>query len=153
MYENTKETLNELTINLTGLAKLFATKILNNDFAEEVKKILSSYGVEKANYVLKKLIETAVQKVANGIRWRIAIISTIIIGIFAVLAIIAVSAANGNIVIPIVIAIILIAIIWLVTGIITKLIIRKATSIILKAIESKITQFAADNNLSIRNNT
>ncbi|MDR2584094.1 MAG: hypothetical protein LBC75_11485 [Fibromonadaceae bacterium] len=145
MAEETKETFNELMVNLTGLTKLLAIKILNNDFAEEVKRILNNYGVENANDALKKLVETAVQKVANGIRWKIAIISNIIVGIFAILAIIVLLAASGNIVIPIVIAIILIAIIWFATGAVTKLIVRRVASIILKEIKSKITQFAAKN--------
>jgi len=140
-----KKAFNELTVNLTGLTKLLAIKILNSDFAEEVKRILNSYGVEKANDALKKLVEATVQKAANGIRWKITIISTIIVGIFAMLAIIVLLAAGGNIAIPIVIAIILIAIIWFATGAITKLIAHRVASIILKEIESKITQFAAKN--------
>jgi len=145
MDEDTKKAFNELTVNLTGLTKLLAIKILNSDFIEKVKRILNNYGVENANDALKTLAETAVQKAANGIRWKIAIISTIIVGIFTMLAIIVLLAAGGNIVIPIVIALILIAIIWFATGAITKLIARKVASIILKEIKSKITQFATKN--------
>jgi Flp pilus assembly protein TadB len=141
MSENVEQTLNELTGNLTGLTKLVATKVLNSGFTEQVKKVLDNSSVENASNALKKLIETAVQKVANGIRLKVAMILTVIVGIFAVFAIIAMLAAGGNIIIPIVVFAVIIAIIWFVTGTISKLIARRISGIIFNAIEGKISQF------------
>ncbi|MDR0516830.1 MAG: hypothetical protein LBH25_07270 [Fibromonadaceae bacterium] len=138
-----EQTFNELFGSLTGPSKWIATKILKNDFADKVKRILNNSSVEKASEALKKLIETATQKTASVIRLKIAMVLTIIIGILTVLAIIGASTVGGNIMLPIVVSVILIAIIWFVTGIISKFIVRKISGIIFKVIEGKITQFIA----------
>jgi hypothetical protein len=141
MSEKKEETFNELIGNLSGFAKPVAKRILNSSFAEEVKKTLNKHGVENANDALKGLVDAAVQKAANGIRFKIAMILTVIASIFAILTIIATLAASGNITIPITISVVLIAMIWFATGVISKLIARKVSGIILKAIESKIKNF------------
>jgi hypothetical protein len=137
MSEKKEETFNELIGNLNGFAKPIAKKILNNGFAEEVKKIFNKHGVENANDALKGLVDAAVQKAANGIRLKITMILIIIASIFAVLAIIAMLAASGNIAIPIAISVVLIAMIWFATGAISKLIVHRVSGIIFKAIEGK----------------
>jgi hypothetical protein len=85
-------------------------------------------GIENANNALEKLVDSAVQKTANGIRLKISIIITVIASIFAVLAIIATHAIGGNIMIPIAIFAILIA--------------NKVSGIIFKEVEEKISKFA-----------
>ncbi|MDR0516985.1 MAG: hypothetical protein LBH25_08075 [Fibromonadaceae bacterium] len=141
MSEKMEETFNELLGGLTGFAKPVAKKILNSDFAEEVKKILNNCSIENASDALKKLVDIAVQKAANGIRFKIAMILTVIAGIFAVLTTIATLAASGNIAIPIAVSVVLIAMIWLITGIVSKLISRRISGIIFKVVASKIKNF------------
>jgi hypothetical protein len=139
MSENIELNLNELTGNLKGLTKRFAIKVLNSDFIEEVKKILVSYGIEAAKVALKKYIQIATQQTTNVICRKFAIILSIITIIFTLFAIILISAIGGNIIIPIVVLVILIVMIWSATSITSKLIARKISGIIFKAIEGKTT--------------
>lgn len=120
--------------SLTGPSKLVARKILKGNFVEEMNRILSSSGTDRASAV-KRLVDMATQKAASKIRRQIAVPPTIIAVFFALLAL----AISGNIVVPIVVAAILIAIIWLVTGQITKAIAHKASATIFKVIERSIT--------------
>ena len=138
---------NELIDGLGGFSKAAAEKILNNNFAEEVKKSLNSYGVENASDFVKKLVETASRKTVNRITQKVAIILTVIISIIFVIGIIVTLAAGGNIVIPIMALVILIAIVWVVTGLISNGIARKVSDILFKAIEERINQFVANKQL------
>jgi ABC-type multidrug transport system fused ATPase/permease subunit len=141
------ETFNEMFGNLTGLTKKIAIKIFNTELADNVKKNLNNYGVKNSSDALKKLIEMAVQKSVKGIRTKIAVILTIIIGIIALIAIIVTLAASGNIIIPIVIFAILILITWLITEKIFKQIAYKISGKIFKTIEGKMTQFVDNSKL------
>jgi len=134
------ETLNELTGGFTGLPKRVAEKILNKDFFEEIKKTLNSYGGKAASDALKKMVKTAAQKTANIIGTKIAVTLTVIVIILAMLTAIVVHLAGGNIMIPIIVSLISIVIIWTITGLVFKLIARKVSDMIFKAIDGKIAQ-------------
>ena len=133
------ETLNTMLNSQTGLTKTVVKKILNRDFVEALNKIMNSDSAENKNDGIKKLIDIAVQKVTGGIRRKIAVIFTVIFGIIGVIASIVTSVLGGNIIIPLVIFAVIIAIIWIVTGSIFKTFAHKISGIIFKAVESKIS--------------
>jgi Flp pilus assembly protein TadB len=133
------ETFNTLLNSQTGLTKTVAKKILNRDFVEALNKIMNSSGAEDKNDGIKKLIEIAVRKVTDGIRRKIAVTFTIILSLFAVIAAVITLVLNGNIIIPLVIFAVIIALIWIVTGNIFKHFAQKMSAAIFKAVESKIS--------------
>jgi hypothetical protein len=132
------ETFNTLLNSKNWLTKTAAKKILNRDFVEALNKIMNSSGAEDKNDGLKKLIDIAVRKVTDGIRRKIAVTFTIILSLFAVIATIVTLVLNGNIIIPLVIFAVIIAIIWIVTGNIFKHFAQKMSATIFKTVESKI---------------
>lgn len=134
--------LKEQLENLSGMTKMVAKKILNNDFINEAKKSINSNDVEYTRKTIKILLYTTTQKVMNKIGQKIAVILTIISGIPFIIAILIILAAGGNIIIPIVSLITLIILIWVVAYQICKQISRKSSEIIFKAIEEKIIQLA-----------
>jgi len=141
------ETLEQLFGNLTGLNKWVAQKILHSGFIEEIKKTLNRTERNEINNALKKLVEMAIQQTTNALGRKVAFILTIIAGVFTFLVVIVTLVAGGNVVIPIMVSIILIAIIWFVMGKMSKLIATRVSGMVFEAIEGKITQFIVNNRL------
>jgi hypothetical protein len=134
------ETFNTLLDSQTGLTKTVAKKILNRDFVDALNKIMNSGGAEDKNDGLKKLIDIAALKTTDSIRRKIAVTFTIILSLLAVIVTIVTLVLKGNIIIPLVIFAVIIAIIWIVTGNIFKLFAQKMSVTIFKAVESKISE-------------
>jgi hypothetical protein len=141
MSQGYEQTFDELTGNLTGLTKKIVVKVLNSNFADKLKTTLNNSSTENVNGAIKTLIDIAVQKATNSIRWKIGIILTILAAIPSGLALIVTLASNGNLIIPAVIFAFLTIIIWSVTGKIFKGIANKISSKIFKEIEGKISKF------------
>ena len=133
-------TFTDVTDNLSGLNKLIANKILNNDFKVNVNKILSSQPASMAGDAIKNLIESTAQTAAKAIVLKLVIIPIILVCIFAVPVIIVTLTAGGNIVIPIIVTLVLIILIRLIAGIVSKMIARKVCGTIFMIIEDKISQ-------------
>ena len=141
------ETLEQLFGNLTGLNKWVAQKILNSGFVEGVKKTLNRTDRNEISNALKKLTDMTVQQAAKALGRKVATILTIIVIVFASLAAIVMLAIGGSIVIPIVAFVILVGIIWFVTGQMSKLIASKASGMIFKAIEGRLIQLSEINRI------
>jgi len=141
------ETLEQLFGNLTGLNKWVAQKILNSGFVEGVKKTLNRTDRNEISNALKKLTDMTVQQAAKALGRKVATILTIIVSVFASLAAIVMLAIGGSIVIPIVAFVILVGIIWFVTGQMSKLIASKASGMIFKAIEGRLIQLSEINRI------
>jgi membrane glycosyltransferase len=130
------ENFNPLFDSLTGLTKIIAKRILGRDFVEAINKIQINDGAVDANDAVKDMIKIAARKVTNAIRRKIAVIFTIITGIIGIIITLVTLAANGNVIIPIVIFAVIIVIIWVVTGKIFNAIAQKVSDKILSSIKT-----------------
>jgi uncharacterized membrane protein YjfL (UPF0719 family) len=93
--------------------------------------------VVDANDAVKDLIKIAARKVTNAMRRKIAVIFTIITGILGIIITLETLAANGNVIIPIVIFAVIIVIIWVVTGKIFNAIAQKVSEKILSSVKGE----------------
>jgi hypothetical protein len=133
------ETFTPVLNNLRGPAKFAAKRILSPDLVEAVNAIPVEDGTVDTNEALKSLIGLAAKKATGGIRRKVAGIFTVIFGIIAIITTPITFFLDGNIIIPLSVFAVIIAIIWVVTGIIFSRIANRISGIIFKAIESKMT--------------
>jgi len=139
------ETLEQLFGNFTGPSKWVARKILKRGFVERIRTTLNNTDRNDINNVLMRLVDTAVQQATNVIRWKVALILTIITGVFSLLAVIVTLVIGGSIIIPIVTSVILIVTIWFASGIVSRLIARTVSGMVFKVIEGRLMQLTVDN--------
>jgi hypothetical protein len=135
------ETFDKMLDSLSGFSKTVAKKILNNDFINKVDKDMNGLGDEAMRHALKKLINSAVKESVNSIIRKIAVILTVIISFLSIITTIVTHIIGGNITIPIVFLLSLVALNWVITSIISKSLAGKISGLIFNAVEEKITQF------------
>ena len=133
--ETSQGAIEQAIDKLRGPSKWIARRLLKGSFISDVDKALTSQGSDREN-AIKRLMYMAIQKVTNQIRRRVATVPTVIVLIVVLLALI----IGNNIVAPLVVAVILITITWLVTIKVFNGIARKTSDAIYKAIEGAIAQ-------------
>jgi|GEM_PF-2539506 len=139
MNMNEKELVKAIG-TLTGISKIVARKVLKSSSIEDASN------TEIASNAFKELIIIATQKAANGIKNKIALILTIVTGIISAIAIIITLIAGGKYIIPIIVLVILVLLIWIISGIISKRVANNISGLILNAIESKMKPASPEGN-------
>jgi len=115
-------------------------KIMNSALFEDVKKILSKFGIKDSSDVVKKVISSATEKVINPIKNKIVLILSIITTVIFLIPIIITLITGGKFIIPIIILAVLLIITWVIAGIISSKINKKLTEIIYIQAESNFSQ-------------